>query len=480
MAYKDLNEFIKFLEKEGELKRISEPVSPILEIAEVTDRVSKRKGPALLFEKVVGHTIPVLTNAFGSEKRMGMALEVRNMGEIAQDILNFLEAETPDTLFKKLKLLPNLKRLAHIFPKTVTRAPCQEVIQEKVDLYQFPILKTWPEDGGLFITFPLVITKHPETGVRNVGMYRLQIYDERTTGIHWHPQKDGAHHYRVAERQGRRLEVAVAIGPDPATLYAAAAPLPENIDEIFFAGFLRRESVEMVQCVTIDQEVPAHSQIVIEGHIEPGERREEGPFGDHTGFYSLPDLYPVFHVTCITHRKNPIYPATVVGIPPMEDVYLGKATERIFLPLIQKQLPEIVDIHLPAEGVFHNLVFVSIDKRYPGHARKIAHALWGMGQLMFSKIIVVFDSNVDVQNLSESLWAMGANIDPRRDVFLSEGPADALDHASLLPHFGGKIGIDATKKWPEEGFSRPWPKKIEMDPSVKKRIDQLWKTLGLD
>jgi 4-hydroxy-3-polyprenylbenzoate decarboxylase len=480
MAYKDLNEFIKFLEKEGELKRISEPVSPILEIAEMTDRVSKIKGPALLFEKVVGHTIPVLTNAFGSERRMGMALEVRNMGEIAQDILSFLEAETPDTLFKKLKLIPNLKRLAHLFPKSVTRATCQEVIQEKVDLYQLPILKTWPDDGGLFITFPLVITKHPETGMRNVGMYRLQVYDERTTGIHWHPQKGGAHHYRVAERQGRRLEVAVAIGPDPATLYAGTAPLPENIDEILFAGFLRRESVEMVQCVTIDQEVPAHSQIVIEGYIEPGERREEGPFGDHTGFYSLPDLYPVFHVTCITHWKNPIYPATVVGIPPMEDVYLGKATERIFLPLIQKLLPEIVDIHLPTEGVFHNLVFVSIDKRYPGHARKIAHALWGMGQLMFSKIIVVFDSNVDVQNLSESLWAMGANIDPRRDVFLSEGPADALDHASLLPHFGGKMGIDATRKWPEEGFSRPWPKKIEMDPSVKKRIDQLWKTLGLD
>mgnify|MGYP000412652180 CR=1 FL=1 len=295
--------------------------------------------------------------------------------------------------------------------------------------------------------------------------------------MHWHPHKGGAQHYRVSERLGKRLEVAVAIGPDPVTTYAATAPLPEDMDEILFSGFIRNEPVEMVKCITIDHEVPAHSQIVLEGYVEPYERRLEGPFGDHTGYYSLPDEYPVFHITCITHRKDLIYPATIVGRPPMEDCYMAKATERIFLPLIKKQLPEIVDINLPIEGVFHNLALVSIDKRYPGHAKKVMHALWGLGQMMFTKIIIVFDKEVDVQNISEALWRLGNNIDPKRDIIFSEGPVDALDHAAPQPLFGSKMGIDATRKWKEEGFKRQWPDVVEMDKEIKEKIDNLWKKL---
>jgi len=480
MAYKDLNQFIELLEREGELKRISVPLSPVLEISEITDRVSKKGGPALLFGKVEGHRFPVVTNLFGSEKRMRLCLGGRSPDEVGRELKNFLEMEPPDTLWKSIKALPRLHQLSKFFPKKVEKAPCQEVVLKEPDITLLPTLQCWPEDGGRFITFPVVITKDPETGKRNVGMYRLQIFDSKTLAVHWHPQKGGAQHLRVAERREERLEVAVALGPDPATLYTATAPLPEGMDEFIFAGFLRGEPVEMVKCATLSLEVPACSQFVIEGYIEPGERRMEGPFGDHTGFYSLPDLYPVMHVTALTHRKDAIYPATVVGIPPMEDLYLGGATERIFLPLIRMQFPEIIDIHMPVEGVFHNLVFVSIDKRYPGHARKIGYGLWGMGQMMFSKIIVVFDGDVDVQNLSECLWILGANIDPQRDVFFSEGPVDALDHASRLPHYGSKMGIDATRKWPEEGFGRPWPKRIDMDPAIKRRIDQLWKSFGLE
>lgn len=480
MPLKDLNQFIELLEKEGELKRISQPVSPVLEITEITDRVSKKGGPALFFEKTEGHRFPVITNLFGSEKRMRLCLGGRSPDEVGEELSGFLEMEPPDTLWKKIKALPNLLHVSKFFPKKVEKAPCQEVVMQEPDLSLLPALQCWPEDGGRFITFPLVITKDPETGKRNVGMYRLQVFDSKTLGIHWHPQKGGAQHVRVAEGRGERLEVAVALGPDPATLYTATAPLPEGVDEFIFAGFLRGEPVEMVKCTTVSLEVPACSQFVIEGYVEPGERKMEGPFGDHTGFYSLPDLYPVMHVTALTHRKGAIYPATIVGIPPMEDAFLGRATERIFLPLIKMQLPEIIDIHMPVEGVFHNLVFVSIDKRYPGHARKIGHALWGMGQMMFAKVIVVFDGDVDVQNLSECLWILGAHIDPKRDVFITEGPADALDHASVLPHYGGKMGIDATRKWPEEGFQRPWPKRIEMDPLVIKKIDGIWKSLGLE
>ncbi len=482
MAYKSLQHFVEVLEQAGELKRISEPVSPVLEITEITDRVCKRGGPALLFENVPGYDMPVLMNAFGSLQRMCLALEVNSLDEIAAEILSFLESEAPDTLIKKLKLIPKLRRLANIFPRTVSRAPCQEVVLrgEEVNLATLPVLTCWPLDGGPFITLPVVITRHPDTGIRNVGMYRLQVYDQTTTGMHWHRHKGGAQHFRVAESRGQRLPVAVAIGPDPAVTYAATAPLPEDLDEILFAGFLRQEPVEMVPCLSVPLEVPASSQLVLEGYVEPGERRREGPFGDHTGYYSLADDYPVFHVTALTRRRHPIYPATIVGRPPMEDCFLAKATERIFLPLIRKTLPEIVDLNLPVEGVFHNLAFVSIDKRYPGHARKVMHALWGLGQMMFTKIILIFDREVDVQDLSQVLWRLGNNVDPRRDVVFVDGPVDALDHASPLPHYGSKMGIDATRKWPEEGFSREWPAVIANTPEVIKKVDELWPRLGLD
>jgi len=481
MAYQDLQSFLEDLEKAHELLRIKEPISPYLEITEITDRISKQHGPALLFENVVGYETPVLTNAFGSFKRITMALSVNSLETLGQQILDFLQVEAPDSLIKKLKLLPKLRHLSNMFPKLIKTAPCQEVVlkDEEVDLNKFPILHCWPLDGGRFITLPLVFTKHPITKVRNVGMYRMQVYDKMTTGMHWHPQKGGAQHYRVAEELGQRLEVAVSIGPEPAMTYAATAPLPEDIDEVFLAGFLKNGPVEMVKCLTIDQEVPANSQIVLEGYVEPGERRKEGPFGDHTGYYSLPDDYPVFHITCITHRKDLIYPATIVGRPPQEDCYLAKVTERLFLPLIKKQLPEIVDINLPIEGVFHNLAFISIDKRYPGHAKKVIHAIWGIGQMAFTKIVVVFDKDVNVQDISEVIWRLGNNIDPKRDIVFVEGPVDVLDHASPLPMLGSKMGIDATRKWPEEGFTREWPPLIEMTSEVKEKIDKLWGRLGI-
>jgi len=482
MAYRNLQEFVEKLSAEGELLRIKEPVSPDLEITEITDRVVKRGGPALLFERVKGYDLPVLTNAFGSMRRMSLALGVSDLEALGREISDFLQVEAPDSLFKKLKLVPKLKRLANMFPKMVSKAPCQEIVLQgdEVDLLRLPVLKCWPKDGGPFITLPVVITKHPETGVRNAGMYRMQVFDKNTTGMHWHTHKGGAHHFRVAERLGQRLPVAVAIGPDPAVTYAATAPLPEDVDEFVFAGFLRGKPVELVKCITVPLEVPAESQIVLEGYVEPGERRLEGPFGDHTGYYSLPDYYPVFHVTCMTMRKDAIYPATIVGRPPQEDCYIAKATERLFLPLIKKTLPEIVDMNLPIEGVFHNLAFVSIDKRYPGHARKVACALWGLGQMMFTKIIVIFDKEVNVQDLSECLWRLGNNVDPARDIFFVQGPVDALDHASPYPFYGSKMAIDATRKWPEEGFGRDWPEVIEMTPEVKARIDKLWSKLGVE
>ncbi len=480
MGYRNLQEFIARLEQAGELVRIQEPVSPYLEITEITDRVCKQGGPALLFENVPGYPTPVLMNAFGSMPRMCLALEVDSLDAIAPELLSFLDAEA-NTLMKKLKLLPKLARLGRMFPREVSKAPCQEVVLtgEEVDLGQLPVLTCWPEDGGPFITLPVVITQHPDTGRRNVGMYRMQVYDARTTGMHWHAHKGGAQHYRVAAAKGETLPVAVAIGPDPAVTYAATAPLPEDIDEILFAGFLRGEPVDMVPCVTQPLKVPAESQMVLEGYVQPGERRREGPFGDHTGYYSLADDYPVFHVTALTRRRTAVYPATIVGRPPMEDCFMAKATERIFLPLIKRQMPEIVDLNLPVEGVFHNLAFISIDKRYPGHARKVMHAIWGMGQMMFTKIIIVFDREVDVQDLSQVLWRLGNNVDPKRDAVFAEGPVDALDHASPLPHFGSKMGIDATRKWPEEGFTREWPPVIDMDPEVKRKVDELWPRLGL-
>ncbi len=480
MAYKDLREFIDVLEGRGLLKRITVSVNPILEIAEINDRVVKMGGPVLLFEHPEGSDFPCVVNLFGTMERMKLALEIEDFDEISERMLEFLEPEIPTNLIEKLKALPKLKRLADFLPRYVKSGPCKEVIKkDKFSLFEFPILKTWPLDGGRFITLPMVFTKDPETGVRNCGMYRMQVYDERTTGMHWHMHKDGARHYRKAESMERPLEVAVAIGADPVTIYSATAPLPEGIDEMLLSGFLRKEPVEMVKCETVDLEVPASAEIVLEGYCLPGERRIEGPFGDHTGYYSLEDHYPVFHVTCITHRKDAIYPATIVGKPPMEDCFIAKATERIFLPLIKKQLPEIVDINLPVEGVFHNLAIVSIDKRFPGHARKVMYALWGMGQMSFTKFIIVMDKDVNIQDISEVIWRIGNNVDPLRDVVILKGPLDVLEHASVLPAYGGKMGIDATKKWPSEGFTRPWPPDIKMSEEIVRLVTERWKDYGL-
>jgi 4-hydroxy-3-polyprenylbenzoate decarboxylase len=454
-------------------------VSPNLEICAVTDRVSKSPGggPALVFENPSGYNMPVAINLYGSMKRMCMALGVATLDDLAREIEELTNPKLPTGMLDTLKMLPTLGRLKDLMPKTVGSGPCQEVVQKNGTLDEIPILKCWPEDGGHYVTLPMVFTKDPETGMRNVGTYRMQVFGARTTGMHWQRHKGGAQHYRVAERLGKRLPVAVALGADPALPFAATAPMPEGLDELLLAGFLRRERVELVKCVTVDLEVPANAQIVLEGYVEPGERRREGPFGDHTGFYSHPDEYPVFHITCITHRKSPIYLTTVVGIPPMEDFYMGKASERIFLPLIRKTLPEIADMHFPAEGIFHNIVLISIDKRYPGHARKIMNAVWGLGQLMFSKTVIVVDKDVDVQNLSEVAWIVGTHIDPERDIQFTRGPVDDLEDASDLPAYGSKMGIDATRKWPSEGFTRPWPKRIATTEAAGRRAGEIWERI---
>ncbi len=482
MAYKDLREFIGALEQHGELKRIRFEVDPVLEITEFADRAVKSGGPALLFERPKGSRFPVLINAFGSLRKMELALEVSSIEEVARRISEYVEMQAPQGLIDKLKLLPKLAEMGRFFPKTVSSGPCKEVIQhEGFSLLEFPVLKCWPEDGGRFITLPMVFSRHPESGKRNCGMYRMQVYDERTTGMHWQTHKHGAEHYRRMPARGEagRMPVAVAIGADPATMYSAILPLPPDMDEMMIAGFLRNRPVEMVRCETCDLEVPANAEIVLEGYVEPGELRREGPFGDHTGYYSLADDFPVFHVTCVTRRKEPIYATTVVGPPPMEDYYMGKAIERIFLPLMRLQLPEIRDIAMPAEGVFHNLMLVSIRKSYPGHARKVMHAIWGLGQAMFTKCIVVVDEDVDVQDVREAAWRALNNIDPERDIEFVRGPVDTLDHASRLRDYGSKMGVDATRKWPEEGFSRPWPGVIRMSDEVKQRVDRLWKQAGL-
>jgi len=482
MAYRDLGEFIRTLEKHGELKRIPFEVDPVLEITEFADRAVKQGGPALLFERPKRSRYPVLINAFASMRRMELALEVSSVEEVAARIAEFLQLEMPQGLLGKLKMLPKLAEIGKFFPKKVSSGPCKEVIErDGFSLLEFPILQCWPKDAGRFITLPLVFSRNPETGRRNCGMYRMQVFDERTTGMHWQTHKHGAEHYRrlAAEGKGARMEVAVAIGADPATIYSAILPAPPDLDEMILAGFLRGEPVEMVPCETCDLEVPANAEIVLEGYVELGELRREGPFGDHTGFYSLEDDYPVFHVTCISRRKRPVYATTIVGPPPMEDFFMGKAVERIFLPLMRLQLPEIRDIHMPAEGVFHNLMLVAIRKSYPGHARKVMHAIWGLGQAMFTKCIVVVDEDVNVQDVREVTWKALNNIDPERDIEFVHGPVDSLDHASRLPNFGSKMGIDATRKWPEEGFSRPWPDVIEMTPEVKRRVDELWRKAGL-
>jgi 4-hydroxy-3-polyprenylbenzoate decarboxylase len=551
LAYDDLRDWIKTLEKQGELKRIGEEVSPELEITEITDRVSKigarasggnnnaaapgkyaPGGPALLFENVKGHPgHKVFINQFGSERRMALALGVERTEEIAERISGLMNLKAPEGLFDKLKMLPQLGALTSAFPKTVSakEARCKEVIlREGFDLNAFPILKCWPHDGGRFITLPCVHTRDPRNGKRNIGMYRMQVYDGQTTGMHWQRQKVAAEHYREALRnavsgdplnqneygpkgarvaamaesaggavtipdglvgglpqvalgklKGSRFEVAVAIGTDPATTFSAIVPAPPEVEEFMIAGFLRGKPVEIVKCETVDLEVPAHAEIVLEGYVELGELRSEGPFGDHTGFYTMTDEYPVFHLTCITHRRDPIYAATIVGKPPMEDAWMGKAVERIFLPAMKMTIPEIVDIHLPVEAVFHNLMLVSIRKSYPGQARKVMNAIWSLGQAMFTKCIIVVDEDCDVQNVGEVVLRVANNIDPERDIQFTLGPVDSLDHSSRLPNYGSKMGIDATRKWKAEGFERPWPAMIEMNSATKARVDALWAKLGL-
>ena len=484
--YEDLGAFIKRLEKEGELKRIQVEVDPVLEITEITDRVSKKAGPALLFENPKGSKHPLLINAFGSYRRMNLALEVESLEEVAKRIEGLLEIKAPEGMLDKLKMLPKLADLANILPRTVRSGACQEVVKtEDISLLDFPILQCWPQDAGRFITLPLVFSKDPKTGKRNCGVYRMQVFDETTTAMHWQTHKHGAQHYREAGRakggtgEKGRIEVAVAIGADPAVVFSGIAPLPDDLDEMMFAGFLRRKSVDMVSCKTVDLEVPANAEIILEGYVELDELRQEGPFGDHTGFYSLADDYPVFHVTCMTHRKKPIYQTILVGKPPQEDCYMGHAVERIFLPLIRKQLPEIIDMHMPFEGIFHNLVLVTIRKRYPGHARKIMSAIWGLGQAMFSKCIIVLDEGTDLTRYGEVVCKTLNHIDPERDIQFVLGPVDSLDHASRLPDFGSKMGIDATRKWPEEGFQRDWPDEILMSEEIKSRVDELWPKLEL-
>jgi 4-hydroxy-3-polyprenylbenzoate decarboxylase len=475
MTFTDISSFIAELERRKDLARIDEPLSADLEIAAVIDRVSKSPGggPGLVFDRPTGHSIPVAANLFGSMARICLALGVERLDDLAREIEELTTPPQPRGFMDALKLMPLVTRLRDLMPKTVKDAPCQEVVKTDGGLDELPVLKTWPEDGGPFITLPLVITRDPETGMRNIGTYRMQVYDRRTTAMHWQRHKGGAQHHRVAERLGKRLEVAVALGADPVLTYAATAPMPEGLDELMLAGVIAKRRVELVKCRTIDLEVPASAQIVLEGYVEPGERRREGPFGDHTGLYSLADDFPVFHLTCMTMRKAPIYVTTVVGIPPMEDYYLGKASERVFLPLIRKTLPEIVDMHFPAAGIFHNLVLVSIDKRYPGHARKIMNAFWGLGQLMFSKCIVVVDKDVNVQNEAEVAWIAGTHVDPSRDIQITTGPVDDLDDAAIQPAFGGKMGIDATRKWPSEGVTREFPKRLVMTEAAAKKADAI-------
>ena len=525
MAHDDLRGWIKALDKAGELKHIHEPVDPILEIAEITDRVSKAKsapgGPALLFENVKGYPGGrVLMNQFGSERRMKLALNVDSLDDVAGRIESLLAIKLPEGLVDKLKMLPMLAEVGRFFPRSVAAkdAPCKQVIlRENFSVLDFPVLQCWPLDGGRFITLPCVMTRDPKSGKRNVGMYRMQVYDGQTTGMHWQRQKVAAEHLRerlratavadasgdaraarvrvmaetaggtirppgiaVAQSKDRRLEVAVAIGTDPATTFSAIVPAPPEVEEFVIAGFLRQASVELVKCETVDLEVPAHAEIVLEGYVELDELRLEGPFGDHTGFYTMAEEYPVFHITCITHRRDPIYAATIVGKPPMEDAWMGKAVERIFLPLMRLTIPEIVDVNLPVEGVFHNLMIVSIRKSYAGQARKVMHGIWSLGQAMFTKCIIVVDEDCDVQDVAEVTLRVANNIDPERDIQFTLGPIDSLDHASRLPNYGSKMGIDATRKWSAEGFTRPWPQMIAMDPVTRARVDGIWKKLGLD
>ena len=476
-----LREFVRLLEERGELRRIRQEVDPFLEVTEISQRVMRAGGPALLFERVKGSRFPLLINTYATRRRMSWALGVADLEEHARTIAELVKSQPPAGLLDKIRMLPKLARVATAMPRTVTTAPCQEVVETTPDLSKLPIITCWPDDGGPYITLPMVITRDPDKGSRNVGCYRMQVYGPRETGMHWQLHKTGRRHMRRYQELGqKRMPVSVALGGDPILPYAATAPLPDGIDEFMFAGFLRRKPVEMVRCKTNDLEVPASADFVLEGYVDVDEPlRREGPFGDHTGYYSLADDYPTFHLTAITRRENPIYATTVVGPPPQEDAWLGKATERLFLPLLQMTFPEIIDMNLPIEGCFHNLCIVSIHKEYPHHARKICHSLWGMGQMMFAKCIIVVDDDVNVQDVAEVAWRALNNIDAKRDVFFAEGPIDVLDHASQAFGFGGKLGVDATRKWKDEGFTREWPEVLKMRPDVIARVDALWKELGL-
>ena len=563
MPFDDLRQWIAALDRAGELKRIHTEVDPILEVAEITDRVSKMHtwgqalarldegghlavgtgkalqpgGPALLFQNIKGHPgSQLLINQFGSESRMKLALGVTSFDEFAERMRVFMDLKSPQGFLDKLKMLPLLAEAGKFFPRTVPTGPCKEVIKrDGLSLLDFPILQCWPQDAGRFITLPCVITRDTKSGKRNVGVYRMQIYDGQTAGMHWQRQKVAAEHYREALRRAAlgnetgagaayggtgapaslpraesrgparaefaraavdimartsggsvlaegdrptgRMEVAVAIGTDPAVTFSAIVPAPPDIEEYLIAGFLRGAPVDLVKCETVDLEVPASSEIVLEGYVNLDELRTEGPFGDHTGFYSLEDLYPVFHLTCVTHRKDPIYATTIVGKPPQEDAYMGKAVERIFLPLMKLTIPELVDVNLPIEGVFPNLMIVSVKKSYPGQARKVMNAIWSLGQAMFTKCIIVVDEDVDVQDIGDVTLKVLNNIDPERDIQFTLGPVDSLDHASRLPNYGSKMGIDATRKWASEGFTRPWPDEIVMDAKTKALVDSKWKAL---
>jgi 4-hydroxy-3-polyprenylbenzoate decarboxylase len=489
-AFRDLRAFVAHLEKHDRLRRVTTPVSTDLEITEITDRVSK--GPeagnvALLFEHADGGDTPVLVNAFGSRQRMAWALGVENLDELGTRVAALLDLRVPGTTLARLRKLGTLIDVAKAAPRRVTQAPSQEVVETtNPSLAMLPVLRCWPEDAGRFITLPQVFTRDPVTGARNVGMYRLQVFDERTLGMHWQIHKGGAeHHDRAATSSPHAgipldaMPVAIALGGDPAMMYAASTPLPPGVDEVVFAGWLRGSGVEMVRARTIDVDVPAHAEFVLEGYVDPREQRLEGPFGDHTGYYSLAREYPVFHLTAITRRARPIYPTTIVGRPPQEDYWLGKATERLFLPIVKLMLPEVVDMNMPAEGVFHNLVIVSIRKRYPGQARKVMSALWGMGLMMLAKTIVVVSEHVDVHDLSEVAWRATGNIDPRRDLVIVEGPMDDLDHAALRHRFGGKLGIDATEKGPLDDAAQAWPREIRMSEEIRERVTRRWKEYGL-
>ena len=478
MAFDSLRAFVEALDRAGELHRIDVPVDPYLEISEISDRVVKAGGPALLFTNVKGSRFPVLTNQFGTHARMAKAFGAQSLDEAADRIRKLLDVSIPASAVERIGKLLSLAPLANAIPKTVASGSCQDVVVNDPDLGQLPVLTTWPLDAGPFITLPLVITKDPQSGRANVGMYRMQVYNACETGMHWQRHKQGRAH---AKAWGDRIPVAVAIGADPALTYAASAPLPPVVDEFLFAGLLRGKPVKLVQCKTVDLKVPADAEFVLEGYVDNTDLRTEGPFGDHTGVYSLADTYPTFHVQCITHRHDPVYAATVVGKPPMEDAWLGKATERLFLPLLQMVVPEIVDMNLPVEGGFHNLAIVSIAKSYPGHAKKVMNALWGLGHMMMlTRLLVIVDSDVDVQDTRSVAWFVLNNLDAQHDVVMMPGPVDDLDHGSYTPALGMKIGVDATRKTAAEGYTREWPPDMIMDEKTRTLVSERWSSYGLD